>query len=309
MKKRRINICKSGWRTSAFMTEMALSLQAQGYFSDVEFIVTFANTGREHEKTLAFVNECDKRWQFLYGVKVVWLEAVVHKERKPSSHKVVSFETASRKGEPFKAVVAKYGLPNKTFLHCTRELKENPVMSYMESIGERIGHIVDKTLVSATYETWIGIREDEPKRLGGKRNGKQYKVYPLAEPYGEVDITADKPDILFFWNNMPYDLDLPEHWGNCIDCHKKSDTKLNKVYVESKGNAFGFSKALDRDFSNVKPQALEDGSTMVRKRFRGYRNTDELIQSFELGIELTSEVNGCESSCEPFMNDNEAEAA
>ena len=176
-----VNLLFSGGRTSAFLVENILRLWLLGYFPNTRFIITFANTGREHEKTLEFINNCSLRWQELYGHSVVWLEAVVHFGRLPSSHKIVSYETACRDGEVFASVVAKYGLPNGNFLHCTRELKENPIMSFMESLGEVKGHIVKGELVEATYETWIGIRGDEPARLKGNRDGKQKKVYPLAE--------------------------------------------------------------------------------------------------------------------------------
>ena len=223
---KRVNICMSGGRTSAYLTEKVLSLKSKGFFKGIEFVITFANTSKEHEKTLIFVNNCSNRWLELYGVGVVWLEAIVFNDRKPCGHSVVTFDTAHRNGEVFDRVVSKYGLPNSKFLHCTRELKENPIMSYMESLGERKGYIHKQKQVNATYETWIGIREDEPKRLVGRRNGKQKKVFPLAENVGDIDIAADKQDVLEFWDEMPFNLNLPDHLGNCIDCHKKSDKNL-----------------------------------------------------------------------------------
>lgn len=300
-----VNICMSGGRTSAYMTEMALK-----HFSEFDFVITFANTGLEHEKTLEFVNNCDKRWNKLYGAKVIWLEAMVHHSYNlPSSAKVVSFETASRDGEPMREVVKKYGLPNSQFLHCTRELKENPILDYMKTChGQTVGHTKNKQFVSASYKTWIGIREDEPKRLNGRRDGKQFKVFPLAEPFEKhgFDISCDKQDVLDFWSKMPFDLELPEHLGNCVDCHKKSDKKLKMVYQDLGEKAFLNSVYLDNQYSKVKAQEL-DGEIVERKRFRGYRNTKELIASFDLGDELKSELNGCETSCEPFMDSNEPE--
>ncbi len=311
-----VNICMSGGRTSAYMVEMILAMQAKGYFSDVIFIITFANTGREHEKTLDFVNDCDARWRELYNVSIVWLEAVVHKGRVPCSHKIVNFDSASRKGEPFEEVVKKYGLPNNNFLHCTRELKENPIMSYMESIGQKKGHIKDKVFIPATYETWIGIREDEPARLGGRRSGKQLKVYPLAGdvietgPITCTDLSCDKLDILDFWEEMPFDLGIPEHLGNCKDCHKKSKKKLFMVMRDMGKEEFGFSCHLDDKYRTVKAEEV-DGKIIPRKRFRGYVDTKELIGMFkesEYFDDTDQEQNeGCASSCEPFMIDNEPE--
>jgi len=311
---RTVNLCMSGGRTSAYLTEKVLELQAHGYYGDVDFIITFANTGREHEKTLEFVNNCDKRWRNLYDNKVVWLEAVVHDGRVPCSHKEVDFDSADRNGNVFEEVVAKYGLPNGNFLHCTRELKENPILSYMKSLGEQVGHTVDGELVKATYETWIGIRADEPKRLNGSRSGKQEKVFPLADfhPFNnETDLRTFKWGVLDFWEDMPFDLDLPEHLGNCVDCHKKSFKKLKMVYDDMGEKIFHFTAFLDNQYSKTKAQVL-DGKIIERKRFRGYKNTKELIGMFK-DVEVdtkdrSEESGGCGESCEPFMMDNTAEA-
>ncbi len=306
-----VNLLFSGGRTSAYMVEDVLyQLQQGGFTTQYEFVITFANTGREHEKTLSFVNKCDKRWQELYGARVVWLEAVVHQGRMPCSHKVVDYDSADREGNIFADMASKYGLPNGTFLHCTRELKENPIMSYMESLGERIGHIVNGELVKATYETWIGIRADEPRRLKGRRSGKQEKRYPLGE--GDLDgmvFTCDKQDVLDFWSEMPFDLQIPEHQGNCVDCHKKSNKKLALVYKETP-EVFNFTACLDNQYSEVKAQVL-NSKLIPRKRFRGYKNTKELIASFDLSEhnpkDYSEESGGCSESCEAFMESNEPE--
>ena len=308
-----VNLCNSGGRTSAYMTEKLLELQSKGYFSDIDFIITFANTGREHEKTLEFVNNCAKRWYDLYCARVIWVEAsVIHGLRMPTIHNVVDFKTASRNGEPFEEVVKKYGLPNGTFLHCTRELKENPIISLMESYGGKTGHTKDKTFVSATYETWIGIRDDEPRRLGGNVDGKQYKRYPLAyemqsECGRSVDLSCDKQDVLDFWEDMPFDLEIPEHQGNCVDCHKKSNKKLAMVHKETP-EVFKFTAYLDNQYSEVKAQVLGD-KLIKRKRFRGYLDTEELIATFKVNDfnpkTYDDESGGCGESCEPFMMDND----
>lgn len=310
-----VNLLFSGGRTSAYLVENTLLLWSKGYFPNTRFIITFANTSREHEKTLGFINECSWRWQELYGHRVIWLEAVVHDGRLPCSHKEVSYETASRDGEVFEAVTAKYGLPNGNFLHCTRESKENPIMSFMESLGEVKGHIVKGELVEATYETWIGIRADEPARLKGNRNGKQNKVYPLADIVGWgsckrfFNLICDKLDVLDFWEDMPFDLSIPEHQGNCIDCHKKSAKKLNMVFNETP-KVFNFTAYLDNQYSHVKPQILPSGEVKQRKRFRGYKNTRELIATFTVSEfnpkSYDNESGGCSESCNGF-EDNEAE--
>jgi 3'-phosphoadenosine 5'-phosphosulfate sulfotransferase (PAPS reductase)/FAD synthetase len=98
------------------------------YSGAYQIIFGFANTGKEREETLVFVDRCDREW----GLNLVWVEALVnHDQRKSSGHKIVSFETAARNGEPFEEVIKKYGIPNKPFPHCTRELKRNALQSYL----------------------------------------------------------------------------------------------------------------------------------------------------------------------------------
>ena len=49
--------------------------------------------------------------------------------------------------------IEKYGIPNQNAPHCSRELKKQPIKSYARSIGWK------------NYQTALGIRSDEPKRL------------------------------------------------------------------------------------------------------------------------------------------------
>lgn len=71
-------------------------------------------------------------------------------------------------GEPFEAVISKYGLPSIAFPHCTRELKINPIKAF---IREHLGLQKDE------YVEAIGMRFDEPKRV---KNDPNY-IYPLYD--------------------------------------------------------------------------------------------------------------------------------
>ena len=57
--KDRISISFSGGKTSAYMTKMLLD-HFRKHEPWREIVVTFANTGQEHEETLKFVDRCDK---------------------------------------------------------------------------------------------------------------------------------------------------------------------------------------------------------------------------------------------------------
>jgi len=76
MKKDKLLVCTfSGGRTSAFM---GLFLQNYNKYKDFDKVFIFANTGKEREETLEFINECDKQWK----LNVVWLEAKINFQKR-----------------------------------------------------------------------------------------------------------------------------------------------------------------------------------------------------------------------------------
>jgi 3'-phosphoadenosine 5'-phosphosulfate sulfotransferase (PAPS reductase)/FAD synthetase len=278
--KPRLRVSVSGGRTSARMAWL-IKEYLSAYF---EILYLFANTGREHNDTLRYLNDLDRYLE----LNLVWLEAVVHKgERKSSTAKVVTYETASRwvEGKPFEEVVQKYGLPNQTFKLCTRELKTNPMEAHAETLGWKNGE----------YYTAIGIRADERRRVSDKQ-AAQHICYPLTHWW-----PLDKQDVLDFWEDFDWNLNIEEREGNCVDCHKKSDKKL-ALLAQEHPEYFTYSIRLDRLYENV--GARVDGVEGPRKRYRGYMSTLDKLRSFE-GVDMRTIVddgaaNSCTESCELY---------
>jgi len=260
----------SGGKSSALM---AHQIKTQYSYKFEETVCIFANTGQEHENTLEFVRECDIE----FNLNVVWVEAVVDpRPRKGTRHRVVDFETAHRGTEIFEAVIAKYGISNKYWPHCSRELKERPMYSYLESLGWKYGD----------YLVAIGIRNDERKRTTkeftleerkGLKPIKNYKRvthktdgmgrqlwYPLVENY------VEKQDVHEFWSRQRFNLSLPEHYGNCLTCWKKSDRKLQTVNMENP-QMFDFFRRME------KLHADSGAGNESRVFFRQKRSVDELL--------------------------------
>lgn len=199
----------SGGRTSAFMARY-LQLRWAGK-RDLYYV--FANTGKEREETLRFVNECDRAW----NLGVVWIEAfVTHEAGIGNSFKIVDFNTASRNGEPFEEMIKKHGIPNRPFPHCTKELKTVPIHKYMKSLN--IGK----------WETAIGIRYDEMHRINREKAKRDAYVYPLADESRMTSL-----DIRTFWDKQQFDLGLKDYEGNCDMCWKKSKRKLLTMITEN----------------------------------------------------------------------------
>lgn len=294
MGKQKLLVLNSGGATSAFMTRQLLTKCADEY----EMIVCFANTSQENNETLDFVRDCDAS----FGFNTVWLEADVNPVKgKPTGHKVVSYETAKRSGEVFEEVVKKYGIPNNSYKHCTRELKEAPIHSYIRSIGWKKGE----------YLTAIGIRTDEPRRINRKVSvqHQQIKIYPLVDIF-----PSDKLDVLDFWEEQDFRLNLEDYKGNCKCCFKKSDKKLQQIYRDN-WHHFDIFSYLENQYGFVGGNSIKgQPSDEPRKFYRGYRSVRDLIATFDLSKPLPpldDEENneGCASSCEPFMSDEDSQPA
>lgn len=250
--KDKVFISFSGGKTSAYMTKRLLQEHP-----DKEFTVLFANTGEEHEATLEFVEKCDKEFNF----GVVWVEAKVNPERgKGTTHTVVDFESASRNGEPFESVIQKYGIPNKAYNHCTRELKLQPMLSYIRSFGWKNGQ----------YSTAVGIRFDELDRMS-KPSMEKGVIYPC------VGWKITKQHVLDWWAMQPFNLEIPEHLGNCKWCWKKSERKLLTI-MQSNPEFFNFPKRMESTYSMAGGERKDGEQREPRVFFRENKSTDDLIQ-------------------------------
>jgi hypothetical protein len=276
--KDRLLISFSGGRTSGYMTHRLL----REIPSHVDCRIVFANTGQEDPRTLDFVHNCEQN----FGWKVTWIEAVVkHGERKGTSHKEVNYKTASRDGKPFEEVIKKYGIPNQSMPHCTRETKLQPIRSLCREWGWKKG----------SYYSAVGIRADEVDRMSSYAK-EECLIYPL------VGWGVRKNDVLDWWRKQNFDLYLPEHRGNCMWCWKKSFKKLVTVYREDP-SIFDFPARMEESYKNSGSLAKKSGKP--QSFFRGNRWTKDVINmanSDHVGFEDPNYVEECAESCEVFSD-------
>lgn len=211
-------------------------LQANDGLPD-EAKVCFANTGKEDEATLCFVRDCGEQWD----VPITWIE---HLSQKPG-FKVVTFETASRSGEPFKEIIVKRNyLPNPVARFCTVELKIQPEHKYLKSLGW------------TDWDNMVGIRADEPRRVAkiranpsGGKSGPE-RVMPLA------DVGITKNDVGNFWRSQSFDLGLPNHngvtmHGNCDLCFLKGASQIRSLIAEKPERAVWWA-GMENSITNAK---------------------------------------------------------
>lgn len=275
-------ICFSGGRTSGLMLRRILDAH-DGVLPEGVF-VTFCNTGVERAETLDFVRDCEDRW----SVPIRWLEyrrdpfdPANYDEGKFRSQKglpytvEVSYETASRRGEPFfqlirwqkdyRAAIKGLGalLPNPAMRTCTDQLKIKTSARWMAERGLE------------PFDSVIGIRADEPRRLSFVRGQFGDIRHPLAAA-GVV-----KADVHAFWKAQPFDLQLdPESdEGNCTLCFMKAREKVVRI----------MRKTREHDWFWIEAEALT-GQTF--RKDRSYTKLREEIDSGTCKIGLDAEATG-----------------
>ena len=281
MSKKKLIVAVSGGRTSMYM---AIKLREQcSHVYDMVFI--FANTGVEHEDTLRFLNDAERE----LGLPLVWVETVVHQEKgKGSTHRVVNYETASRLGEPYEAVIAKYGIPNIAWLVCTRELKLRPIDSYQRFLG----------WPKQDCERAIGIRIDENRRVSKSATADKI-IYPLIDMF-----PSDKEDVLDYMAQFYWDLRIPEWLGNCVFCYKKSASKLKKAHLDCPEH-FEFPNRMEQLYGRSGTYQQTHPNELPSTFFRGKLSTKNLIERFAIEGSTDSplahlEDGGCSESCEMY---------
>ena len=217
----------SGGRTSAYMLYQVL--QANNGQLPTDAIVCFANTGKEDEATLRFVQDCSERW----NVPITWLEYVDAEETK-DRWKLVNFETASRDGQPFEALIRKRNyLPNPVSRFCTVELKVRTIHRYLKANGW------------TEWDSMLGIRADEQRRLAKIGNQDYGKHEEKIAPLGRLGVT--KETVGEFWRNQPFDLGLPNMngvtmHGNCDLCFLKGGAQVLSLIQEKPERAVWWAK-------------------------------------------------------------------
>lgn len=190
---------------------MKMILDEHGGALPLDVIPVFANTGKEREETLRFVYECERAW----GVNVRWVE---WRSEAPGFAEV-GYNSASRNGEPFSALIAKKGMPpNWQARFCTQFLKVKAMTAFMASLGYEAG----------AYVEVIGLRHDEGHRvlkmLERNDRDKRRCVAPLARE----KITL--ADVTVFWRAQAFDLGIDPGEGNCDLCFLKG-RRLRKEII------------------------------------------------------------------------------
>lgn len=275
----------SGGRTSAYLVYLIEQMRKSGEFTgNVEYI--FMDTGAEHPKTYDFIKKCVE----YFGIELTCLQGDFEQPLGVGhSYTVVPLESLRHDmiNGPFGRLMAKYGVPTVTSAWCTGRMKEETFNKYC---NDKYG--------KGNYVAWLGIRADEPKRL---RIGKNPALRYMAE------ITDfEKEDVLDFWQEMPFNLEIDEHLGNCVFCFKKSINKVALAARDEPELADHFIGAINAANNRVTERTGVEKGVM----FRGYNSLQSIIAKFQLHSRRDiadtirsmkrKESGGCTESCEAF---------
>lgn len=249
----------SGGRTSALM---ALEHVPAGT------VLCFQNTGREHSKTLDFLRrlEDDLRRPI---VRLEWRAPPRGDPPKNSRFEVVPHEQLSRKGEPFRDLlecVAAFRKKHKGLgpvapwarsRICTAYLKVRTQRDYCRALGW------------TDWTTFVGLRADEPDRVAKMRGRNEERDGDERAPLFDAGIV--KADVLRYWERKPYDLNIPEHLGNCTGCFLKDEADLATALLDVEGDPQWWID-IERDFAPMRrgrssyAQVFEEAGERLRIR-------------------------------------------
>lgn len=270
----------SGGRTSAYLCYL---LKQTG----VDVDVIFMDTGAEHPKTYDFVRKCNE----YFGLSITCLRTVVNPIKgKGVTYKVVPVEDIQQDLEPYFDMCKKYSTPYTHGAFCTKTMKTVPFQKYC-----------DGKYGKGSYNVWLGIRADEPKRLP-----KEKKVgYSYLADISEFE----KQDIIDFWREMPFDLEITEFLGNCVFCVKKGNNKLAIAAKDEPQMAANFIKMIEDDSVPINFENDRHSKTIM---YRNGHSLKSIIAMYEdvpredivKSLRRSFDTGSCSESCEVFSEDS-----
>ena len=273
----------SGGRTSAYLCHLMIEKFGR---ENVDFI--YMDTGAEHPKTYEFIRKVDE----YFGLNLVCLRTVFSDELgTANSYEIISVNDINQDLAPWVNMLKKYGTPyNPGGAFCTDRMKLVPFTKYCNDTYGR-----------GNYETWLGIRADEPKRIKPK----------AGYDYMATISDFEKEDVLKWWSSMPFNLEIEEHLGNCVFCIKKGVNKIALAARDESEQARAFVDVITSD--NVR--IVEQRKSPSLEMYRGRQSLQQVIATFSLHTrdEIAATIRGakrydsgsCSESCEVFNGDND----
>lgn len=251
----------SGGRTSAYLARTIQKMEKEHGWN---CFYLFMDTGAEAPETYDFIRNIVDEW----GIDLTVIRTVVNPEMNVGvTYREISLDEMGPDLQPWKDMIAKYGVPTINTPYCTSRMKTEPHDKYCD---EKFGR--------GNYTTWLGIRADEPQRLSYYNPNMDMFAMDVPEErairyLAELDL-AGKPQINEWWSKQPFDLGIEDFAGNCVFCLKKGANKLYAAAQAYPEMAKEFRNMLHADDVRVKESDKYERGVI----YRGKLSIDSVIR-------------------------------
>jgi len=335
----------SGGRTSAYLVWLIVVKLILKGVSIKDIAVIFMDTGAEHPKTYEFIKNIVK----YFNINLICLQPKTTFELGiGNTYDIVSINDIRWDLKLWADLLKKYGRPSAVAGFCTDRMKEVVAIKYCNDtfgkgnyyswLGMRhdepkrlVGNhnIYDKSAYKQLIkqglddydisELFCQISEDigllntdfsyihdETKELLISRIKKQHKI---GLRYLAQISKADKEEILNWWGEQPFNLEIPEYLGNCVFCVKKGVNKIALAAKDEPELLDDFLNVIESHDARILPSRRDNYLDM----YRGNMSLRQIIEAYkdisreELFNNLRSskrfESGSCSESCEIFNDD------
>ncbi len=245
---------------SAGYSSVMMAIKLKEWYPDHNIINVMANTSKEREESLHFMNECDMHFK----LNLVWLEANFHEKGIGVTPNIVTYENLKRNGEVFEEGIKKLGIPSKVNKWCNRDMKLEILSKYANSIFGK-----------DNYSVAVGIRADEIDRVR-----KDYKTNNVFYPLMDRKISSN--DRNRFWKDQTIKITIPAYKGNCDLCFAKSNRKLITI-IKEEPNLIEWWDRMLKDYSQITIEGKPSYNDLLKENngmsfYRNYNTIQDLVK-------------------------------
>lgn len=288
----------SGGRTSAYMVWL-FEQRRKTENINVEYI--YCDTGAEHPSTYKFIQDVVDH----FGVELTCLRTVISMEHGVGpTYRVVDLSECKQDLVPFSDLLKKHGTPTVAAPLCSDRMKSIPADKYCNDKYGKGG-----------YVRWLGMRVDEQQRIKTTESQLDFFAQTKKVParikntrYLAQISDFTKSDILEWWEDQDFNLELEEHLGNCVFCIKKGANKVALAAKDEPEMAVKFIGMIMGDDVHQRPSRGMPPEIM----YRNHHSLESIIESYkdiareDLAMQVKhggSGENLCAESCEPTASD------
>lgn len=167
---------------------------------------------------------------------------------------------------------------------------------------------VNQIAFDTVCDTIDAFNPEKTSKLADKIIAKVGKIKKAGFRFMFELLDDEKEDVKDFWREMPFDLEIEEHLGNCVFCIKKGDNRIELAARDRPALADEWKKLFEsetvRDLGrSFPPNVIYRGHLSfdaVRLKYQGVDS--DYIKSQMKGAKVSGTSSGCSDSCSAFSN-------